>query len=281
MTSQLQRKHFLNKQTSRLKQRYGSWGVVTGASSGIGHAIALCLAKAGINLVLVARSKDILENYALELRSHYGIETMVAAIDLAQETGVKTLDQMTHDLNIGLLVAAAGFGTSGSFLDASLAQELDMLAVNCQALMALTWYFGRRFADQRRGGIVVLSSIVGFQGMPNASHYAATKAYVQALGEALHYELAPMGIDVLASAPGVTQSNFASRANMQVGTAMSPETVAEQTLQALGQKATVLPGLLSKVLVYSLVPLPRWLRVRIMGSVMHGMTKHQKKNHEH
>jgi short-subunit dehydrogenase len=274
MTSTSEGNNYLVGRGNRLNKRYGSWGVVTGASSGIGYSIARCLAKSGINLVLVARSKDVLEDYALELRSLYKIETKVAVIDLAVETGIKALDLMTHELDVGLLVAAAGFGSSGSFLNASLEHELSMLAVNCQSLMALTWYFGRRFSDRRRGGIVLLSSIVAFQGMPNASHYAATKSYVQTLGEALHYELAPVGVDVLTSAPGVTQTNFAHRANMKVGSAMSPEIVAEETLKALGRKITVFPGLLSKILFYSLSPLPRWLRVKIMGNVMYGMTRH-------
>ncbi len=276
MTAQLQRKNYLANHANRLKNRYGSWAVVTGASSGIGYSIARCLAKAGINLILVARNSEVLENYALELRSLYEIEAKVAVIDLAKDTGLKMLDLITRELDIGLLVAAAGFGSSGSFINTSLENELSMLAVNCQSLVALTWYFGRRFAAQRRGGIVLLSSIVAFQGMPNASHYAATKAYVQTFGEALHYELAPLGVDVLTSAPAVTKTKFAHRANMQVGAAISPETVAEQTLQALGRKVTVLPGLLSKILVYSLAPLPRSLRVQIMGNVMRGMTKHQR-----
>jgi short-subunit dehydrogenase len=115
----------------------------------------------------------------------------------------------------------------------------------------------------------------GFQGMPNAAHYAATKAYVQALAEALYVELSPLGVDVLASAPGPTNSGFAARAGMRMGMALNPSDVAQSTLDALGRKSTVLPGFLSKLLTYALVPLPRWGRVRIMGRVMRGMTKHR------
>jgi short-subunit dehydrogenase len=118
-----------------------------------------------------------------------------------------------------------------------------------------------------------MSSIVGFQGTPNAAHYAATKAYVQTLAEALHVELAPLGVDVLASAPGPTASGFAARARMQMRVALEPEDVARSTLEALGRTSTVLPGALSKLLAYSLVQLPQWARVRIMGRVMDGMTR--------
>jgi hypothetical protein len=256
----------------RLYSRYGAWAIVTGASSGIGKEMALQLAEARLNLVLVARSQDLLEQMATDLGDRYGIDTRVVRLDLAAETGVDILATITQDLDVGLLVAAAGFGTSGLFVDAQLDQEIDMLNVNCRSLLALSWYFGQRFAKRGRGGMVLMSSIVGFQGMPFAAHYAATKAYVQTLAEALYLELAPMGVDVIASAPGPTNSGFAERAGMKMGKALNPGEVAQATLNALGQKPLVLPGLLTKLLVYSLLPLPRWARVRIMGSVMKSMT---------
>ncbi len=256
----------------RLYSCYGSWAVVTGASSGIGYEMGLRLAEARFNLVLVARSQDFLKQMATDLTKRYGIDVRVVCLDLAVETGMDTLATITQDLDVGLLVASAGFGTSGLFLDSRLEQELEMLNVNCRALLALSWYFGRRFAQQGRGGIVLMSSIVGFQGMPFAAHYAATKAYVQTLAEALSVELAPLGVDLIASAPGPTNSGFGARAGMKMGKVLDPKEVAQVTLKALGRKSFVLPGLLTKVLVYSLLPLPRWVRVRIMGSVMKRMT---------
>jgi short-subunit dehydrogenase len=168
-------------------------------------------------------------------------------------------------------------GTSGSFLDNSLDHELQMLSVNCRALVAQAWHFGRRFAERGRGGMVLMSSIVGFQGMPNAAHYAATKAYVQVLAEALAVELAPRGVALLAAAPGPSQSGFAARAGMKMGKALEPSAIAQPILDALDRRSTVLPGFLSKILFYSLVPLPRWVRVRIMGLVMRRMTEHNRK----
>jgi hypothetical protein len=260
---------------NRLQLRYGSWAVVTGASSGIGRAIAVKLAEAGLNLVLVARQRAVLEQMAMELTSRHGIQVQVMALDLALESSVKTLEVDTRELDVGLLIMAAGFGTSGSFLNAQLSQEIDMLNVNCRAILASSWYFGRRFAQRGRGGLVLISSIVGFQGTPFAAHYAATKAYVQTLGEALSVELAPLGVDVLTAAPGPTDSGFAARADMKLGVALKPEDIAQPILAALGRRSTVLPGFLSKLLTYSLMPLPRSARVRIMGNVMAGMTKHQ------
>ncbi len=260
---------------NRFRDQYGPWAVVTGASSGIGREIALRLAASGLNLILVARRQDLLEEVASDLSGRNGIETCVIAADLATKAGMEAVVAGSRDLDVGLLVAAAGFGTSGQFLESDLTQELEMLDVNCRALLLQSLHFGRRFAERGRGGLILLASLVGFQGTPFSAHYAATKAYVQSLAEALHVELALRGVDVLASAPGPVQSGFAARAGMHLGVAVKPAEVAQATLDALGCKTTVVPGLLSKILTYSLIPLPRSSRVRMMGRIMRGMTKHR------
>ena len=142
--------------------------------------------------------------------------------------------------------------------------------------MTQAFHFGRRFAERGRGGIVLLSSVVGFHGAPHFATYAATKAYVQSLAEALHVELAPHGIDVLALAPGPTKTGFAQRAGMQLDNAMSPEAVARATMKSLGSKSTVIPGFMSKLIAYGLAPAPRWARIRLLGYVFHGRVKGQR-----
>jgi short-subunit dehydrogenase len=267
----------------RFRSRYGPWAVVTGATSGIGRATALHLAGLGLNLVLVARHRDALESLARTLEGGSasapgvapGVETRVVAADLSEAggQGVRLLEEATADLDVGLLVAAAGFGTTGTFLDASLERELEMLALNGEAVLRSTHHFGRRFARRGKGGIVLFGSIVGFQGTPNTAHYAATKAYVQTLAEGLYLELAPRGVDVLSSAPGPVHTGFAERAGMVMGAATDPETVARVTLRALGRRPTTYPGLLTSVLTGSLAPLPRRMRSLIMGKVMGGMVR--------
>lgn len=168
-----------------LRRRYGPWAVVTGASDGIGRAFAHRLAAAGLDLVLVARRGDVLHALATELSRRFGVEVQVVAADLGQPGGVAEVVDRTRTLEVGLLVAAAGFGTSGAFLDADLERERDLLQVNCWAVLELAQVFGRRFAEQGRGGLVLMSSLLAFQGVPRAAHYAATKAYVQTLAEAL------------------------------------------------------------------------------------------------
>lgn len=255
--------------------QYGAWAVVTGASDGIGKETALLLAEAGLNLVLVARRRNVLETLAADLTDRFAVDVRVIAADLSSAEALNDLIVQTHDLEVGLLVAAAGYGTSGRFIDLSIAGETNMLDVNVRAVVALTHHFGNRFAAQGRGGIILFSSLVAFQGVPMSANYAATKAYMQSLAEGLHVELAPHGVDVLASAPGPIDSGFAARADMQMNMALKPDVVARDTLRALGRKTTVRPGLLSKFLIGSLSFLPRPVRVRVMGQIMGGMTAHQ------
>lgn len=251
---------------------YGPWAVVTGASSGIGRAMAEHLAREGVNVVLVARRRDVLESVAATIRAASAVATRVIAEDLSTMDGATAVLEATSDLDVGLLVAAAGVGTSGPLLSAPLDVELQMLDLNCRALLVHTHGFGRRFVERGRGGLVLMASLVGFQGVPYAAHYSATKAYVQSLAEALRVELADSGVDVIASAPGPVHSEFAERAGMHFSAAVSPAHVARATLQALGRRSAVTPGFLSKVLTYSLAPLPRSIRTRIMGQVMRSMT---------
>src|SRR5215831_8276979 len=254
-------------------ERYGPWAVVTGASDGIGRDFARRLAEAGVHLVLVARRSEVLEAFATELEGIHGVSTRVLTLDLARPESAEALVSATADLDVGLLVAAAGFGTSGPFLESDLTRELEMLQVNCASVAALSHHFGRRFAQRRRGGIVLMSSLLAFQGVPGSADYAATKAYVQSLAEGLHVELAPVGVDVLACAPGPVKSGFEARSGMRYTAAVPVSSVGGATLAALGRRTTVRPGWLSKALELALaLLLSRWARVRMMGRVMRGMT---------
>ena len=114
--------------------------------------------------------------------------------------------------------------------------------------------------------------------LPYAANYAATKAYIQSFAEALAIELKPLGIDVLAATPGPVESDFEHRANMKMKNSVSPDKLGVPILSALGKQTTVIPGALSKVLVYSLRTVPRFLKVKIMQQVMGGFTKHQRQS---
>jgi hypothetical protein len=252
--------------------RYGKWAVVTGASSGIGREMALGIAGRGVHVALAARSQSKLELLAREIAANRRVEARAIAVDLARHEGLETLLGATRDLDVGLLVNAAGFGSGGRFLDTDPTEEAAMIQVNCTAPMTLAHAFGKRFAARGRGGIVMMSSIVAFQGVPRSANYGATKAYVQSFSEALADELKAAGVDVLASAPGPTESGFAARAGMRFGKAVPASDVARETLDALGRRRQTVPGGLSKLLYASLMTAPRSLRVRIMKRVMASMT---------
>ena len=260
----------------RNAHEYGPWALITGASDGIGRALATRIAAEGVNVVLIARDHDRLRALAAELSAAHGIETMVLPADLADPGAGDTIAQLTSRLDVGLVVLAAGFGTTGTFLETVLAEELELIAVNVTAVKHLSHVFAGRLAARGKGTIVLFGSIVGWQGVPGQSNYAASKAYVQSLAEGLHDELASRGVDVLAVAPGPVDSGFGARAGLTMTSATSPEVVATVTLDALGRRRTVIPGARGKILTASLAPLPRRVRSRILGNVIEGMRSPQR-----
>ena len=264
------------KEKARLNNQYGEWAIVTGASSGIGLELATQLANAGFNLIINSRHLDKLQHVEKQLKATSNIAVKIVACDVSENQGIDQIIQAAKGLNVGLLIASAGYGTSGNFIDSSLHSEINMLRVNCEALLSLTHYFSQQFVQQKRGGIILMSSMVAFQGTPYSANYAATKAYVQTLAEGLAVELKPKGVDVLAAAPGPVESGFSQRANMKMSMSLTPSQIGVPILTALGRKTTVLPGFLTKFLVYSLRTVPRWGKVKIMEKVMGGMTEHQR-----
>jgi len=167
------------KEKIRLKNKYGEWAMVTGASSGIGLELTRQLASAGFNLIINSRQLDKLQAVEKELKSNFSIEIIVVDADVSENAGVEKLIHQTKGLKVGLIIHSAGYGTSGFYVDIPLASEINMLRVNCEAVLSLTHYFGNQFKQKNRGGIILLSSLVAFQGVPYSANYAASKAYIQ------------------------------------------------------------------------------------------------------
>lgn len=264
------------KTKQRLKNKYGDWAIVTGATSGIGLELATQLADAGFHLIINARNEERLQAVKQNLSNKYNVKIIAVAADLADSSGTDKIIAATQKLNVGLLINNAGYGTSGLLLDASLHSEINMLRVNCEAVLTLTHYYSQIFKQQQRGGIIFLSSLVAFQGVPYAANYAATKAYVQSLAEALAQELRPYHVDVLSAIPGPVASGFGKRADMNMNGALQPSQVGVPILSALGKQYNIVPGSLSKLLLYSLRTVPRFIKTKIMQTVMGGFTQHQR-----
>ena len=147
-----------------------------------------------------------------------------------------------------------------------------MIALNCTCVMTMVHHYAPLMVRRGRGGVMLIASLLAFQGTPYAAHYAATKAYVQCLGEALNIELRGAGVKVLVSSPGPTATGFAERARMRLGKTMSAASVAKASLDALGRSGTLLPGGLTKALRGAMFGLPRGAKVWMMGRIMKGMT---------
>lgn len=257
----------------RLVRHYGGIAVVTGATDGIGRAFAEKLAETGFDLVLVARRNAELEQIAAALTAKHGVRVEAMPADLSIPTSSARLLEALRKRDIGIFVAAAGFGTSGPFIRNSIDAELQMIDVNCRAVVELAYGIANGMADRRRGGIILFGSLVGWQGTPAAANYAATKAFIQTFAEGIGEELKASGVDVLSCAPGPVDTGFARRANMKMGATDSPTQIAAESLAALGRRRTVVPGRVGKLLTLSLALLPRRARIGIMGKVMSGMAR--------
>lgn len=243
------------------------WALLTGASSGIGRALTPLLAARGHGLVLVARREEELRRLAASLP----VPTRVLALDLSEPAAWARLDEATTDLDLGVVVLNAGIGGAGPFLAADPEAEQALVRLNVGAVLAACHRFGRRLAARGSGQLVLLSSVLAFQGVEGSATYAASKALVQALAEGLRPELGRRGVDVLAVAPGPTHTEFAARAGMRMGLADPAARVARSIDAALGGRGTRFPGLVGRLLRWGVLTLPRPLRSFIFGRAVAGM----------
>lgn len=261
------------RSSTQFRHQYGPWAVITGASSGIGAEFARQLAGFGVQPVLLARRRERLEQLSAELTQRHGVACRVVVADLAQPDFLMSVAEQTADLDIGLLVNNAGFSVTGDLVETDLARQLSLVDVNCRATLALAHHFGRILRRRRRGGLVFTSSIVGFHPTPLWANYAASKAYVLHLAEAMAHELEPYGVDVLAVAPGTTRTEFDHVAGIANRLAvMDVEPVVSRALTHLGRRTTFVPGLRNKLVPATARLLPR----RWMARIMHGLIAYVK-----
>lgn len=240
--------------------------IVTGASSGIGTALARVFARHGHELVLVARREDRLKALAAEIATDGKPAPLVLALDLAANDATariaKALDE--NGLAPQFVVNNAGFGLYGRAGELDRGEQLHMIDLNVRALTELSLAFAGSLAD-RRGGILNVASVAAFLPGPGMAVYYASKAYVLSFTEALYRELKPRGIRVTALCPGPVVTEFQARSGMPVGglprfMLVSPEDVAEQGYRGLMRgKRRVVPGLGNKILVFLTTHGPRGL----------------------
>jgi uncharacterized protein len=246
--------------------------VITGASSGIGFALANVFARHEYDLVLVARNAERVRRAKAQLESKYGITAHVIAADLSKASVPAGVLQRAESVagQIDVLVNNAGVAEYGAFHEADRERELDTIALNITALTELTHQFLQPMIRRGEGKILNVASTAAFQPGPLMAVYYASKSYVLSFSEAIRNELIPLGIGVTALCPGPTKTEFFEKqprlleSRLLSGGTMSAEEVAEAGYNGLMKgKALVIPGARNKVLAWSVRLGPRSLVVRI------------------
>jgi short-subunit dehydrogenase len=240
------------------KKRFGPWALVTGASSGIGKEFARQIAASGINIVLVARREDLLKDAGAELSKRYGVEHRVVVLDVSREDFIPQLASVTDNLDIGLVVSNAGTGNPGEFLKLDRQLLEETLRLNTMSHLGIAHYFGGKLAERRRGGLILVGAMGAENGIPCLANDGGAKAYVHSLGEALHYEFKPLGVNVTVLAAGVTNTavldKFALDPKTMPMKPMSVEQCVSEGLSGLLKgRSRIVPGRLNRIM-NALVP---------------------------
>lgn len=247
----------------------GKWALVTGASAGIGRALAEELAASGTNLVLTARRRDRLEQLASTLGNKHGVRTEIVVADLARPEAPGQIYTFLKGkgIEIELLVNNAGFGAYGAFHESELSRDLEMVQVNCAAVVKLTRIFLPEMVARKHGDILIVASVAGYQAVPYISLYAATKAFDLNFAVGIAEEVRRHGVHVCALCPGSTTTEFREVAGQPPRTFRGAETaekVARVALNALAKgKSSVISGFNNRINVEGQRLTPRRLVTRI------------------
>ncbi len=234
-----------------------SYALITGASKGIGKAIARELASRNINLLLVARSESLLQDLATDLTKEFGIQVYVMAIDLAVPSAPAAIMQWVNNYayNVNILVNNAGYGLSGPFEQYTATENQDMMQVNMSVPLALTSLLLPQLRQQPQSYILNIASSAAYQAVPGLAVYAATKSFILSFSRGLQYELRKTNVSVTVVSPGGTATDFASRAKVSAKAVkageklnMTPEDVAKQAVAAMfARKTELITGVVNKI----------------------------------
>ncbi len=245
---------------AEFREKYGPVAVVTGASSGIGRSFAQLLAARGLDLVLVARRLERLDELAARLNGEHGVQVTTCRIDLSAPAAAQRILEATAPLDVGLLISNAGFGLKGPLEAGDPAEMADMLMVNCNTPMLLAHGFIPRLRRRGRGGIIFTGSIEGLMGCPYSTAYSASKGFINHLGEGLWAELAPEGIDVLTLCPGATDTEAPGKQGIDIASldnVMSPDEVARLALENITNGPVYISSDHYRAMFEALLSMPR------------------------
>lgn len=259
------------------KEKYGPTALIAGASEGIGAAWALALAVRGLDLILIARRTEPLSVTAAYIRERSGVNIQTITCDLAATDAALQIIDATREKSIDFLVYNAAASYIGPYLATSPSTHHNIAAVNMLTPLTLLHHCGAKMTERHRGGIVLMTSIAGFQGAGYLATYAATKAFTRILGESLWFEWRPLGIDVIACCAGATTTpNYLKtnpgKASSLEPTPQAPEQVVEECLRRIGTRPSFISGTANKWVSFLMQHIfSRKMAVRTMGDGMKKM----------
>lgn len=245
--------------------------LITGASGGIGEAIAKRLAENKENLMLVARNETKLKRLSQELSKQYSVSVDFIAADLFDPKAPEAIyrECRQRGLEVSSLINNAGIGSGGAFAEADLKSLEDMLQLNNRALVSLTHLFMQDMLKRKAGTIVNIGSLISFAPVPYMALYGASKAFVRFFSQALYEECKPYGVHIMFFAPGLTATNFmeAATLNNEIGDALiagaptqTPDQVADEFVKAYYKKErSAVSGRINRFAVKLLTLIPNSL----------------------
>lgn len=243
------------------------WAIITGASSGIGKALAFEFARNEFNIFLTARNETALREIADECERKFGIKTEIFTADLADENSTDKLVEAVSSRKFDVLVNNAGFGVKGNFAETNLSDELKMLNVQLAALLKLTKAVLPEMLAAKSGNILNIASVYSFAPVPKQSVYSASKSFILSFSSALQNEIKDSGISVTVVCPGITQTEFRTRAGIadKKTLGMTAEKVAEIAFAGMSSgKHIVVPGWQNKIFAFAGKHLPFGLITKIV-----------------
>jgi len=255
----------------KIKEKYGPLALVAGASEGIGAAYSDYLAAEGMDLILIARRKEPLEQLAASLINKYNINVTTLNCDLSELGAARHIKEFVSDKEINVLVYNAALSYIGPYDDDTVEHNIAIANCNMITPMTMVRVFGEEMLKRGKGALILMASLAGFQGSGYLASYAATKAFNRVLAESLWYEWKNRGVDVIACCAGATSTkNYLLTNPGKLGffapRVLSPEEVVEECFNRLGKKPSFIAGTGNKLASFVMQRLlPRQAAINIMG----------------
>jgi short-subunit dehydrogenase len=259
------------------KEKHGPVALIAGASEGLGAAYAHALSARGWNLVLVARRMGPLGTLALDLSARYQIRVQTIACDLGKDDAAERIYQDLENKSVGCLVYNAAASHIGPFLNHSVSDHLYLAQVNMLTPLKMIHLFAPSMLEAKKGSIILMSSLAGFQGSGYLSSYGASKAFNRVLAESLWYEWKKKGVDVIACCAGATATPNYLRTNPSKTSwfAPKPQTparVVEACLERLGKSPSFVSGRANRVVSFLMQGVfSRKMAINLMGDTTQKM----------